>query len=140
MKIIKSLKEISYYYFGMNMGNLPIGHFLAIIMDIFVNPRHDETTKIWLIYEIYLQDSVVLKSQMFYMSSNPESLFDRFFYNFGMNRDFHAGYGFDGMIGQKGMVTIENEISKGTEYTNVGNFMPMNQEAWDKEWDEFYGK
>jgi hypothetical protein len=140
MRIIKSSKEISYYYFGMNMGNLPIGHFLSMLVDVFVNPRDDETTKIWLMYKIYLQDGVALKSQMFYMSSNPESMFDRFFYNFGINKDAHSGYAFDEMIGQVGMVTIENENSKGTEYSNVVNFMPMNQEAWNKEWDAFYGK
>lgn len=140
MRIIKSSKEISNYYFGMNMGNLPIGCFLAILVDVIVNPRHDETTKIWLIYKIYLQDRVALKSQMFYMSSNLESMFARFFYNFGMDKDVHSGYAFDEMIGQMGMVTIENENSKGTEFSNVVNFMPLNQEAWDKEWNEFYGK
>ncbi|URN83905.1 hypothetical protein [Acetobacterium wieringae] len=137
MKIIKMAKEINYHYFGLNKGNLPNGHFLAILTDIFVNPRHDETTKIWLIYKIYLQDRVELKSQMFYMSGNPESMFDRFFYNFGMNKNAHSGYAFNEMIGQTGIVTIEND-AKGAAFSNIVNFIPMDKEEWVKELSLFY--
>lgn len=140
MKIIKSAKEINHYYYGLNIENLPNGHFLATLADVFVNPRHEETTKIWLIYRIYLQDRAALKSQMFYMSGNPESIFDRFFYNFGMNKGSHSGYAFNAMIGQRGIVTIENEISKGATFSNIVDFMPMDKEEWVKELNLFYGE
>jgi hypothetical protein len=139
MKIIKSAKEINYYYFGLNKGNLSNGHFLANIVDVFVNPRHDETTKIWLIYKIFLQDRAELKSQMFYMSGNPDSMFDRFFYNFGMNKNAHAGYAFNQLIGQTGIVTIEND-AKGAAFSNIVAFMPMDKEEWVKELNLFYGE
>lgn len=139
MEIIKSAKEINYYYFGLNKGNLPNGHFLANIVDVFVNPRHDETTKIWLIYKVYLQDRAELKSQMFYMSGNPDSMFDRFFYNFGMNKNAHAGYAFNQLIGQTGIVTIEND-TKGATFSNIVDFMPMDKEEWVKELNLFYGE
>lgn len=139
MKIIESVKEINYHYYGVDLYNYSTGKHYTKIKDIFIKPRKEETTQIYLLHQILLKDRVQLKSQMFYMSTNPESRFDHFFYNLGMKRNRQEGYAFDDLIGQTGVVYIENEISYGTEYSNIVSFMPMKKEEWEQELKVVYG-
>lgn len=139
MRIIKSSKEIEHNYFGVDMYKYQSGEYFAKIKDIFIRPRNDETTQIYPIFEIIFSNGIQLKSQMFYMSSNAESRFFQFFYNLGLYRDHHEGYAFDDIIGQLGIITIENEIIRGNEFSNVVSFMPMKREEWIKEWKSAYG-
>lgn len=143
MKIIKSVKEINYNYFGLDMFKNPDGDYFVKIQDIFIKPRPDESTQIYLIFRIVLDGAIQLKSQMFYFSSNPESRFDQFFYHIGMNMDINhwgwEGYAFDHLIGKTGIIRIENEISKGNEFSNVISFTPLSVERWKQEWALAYG-
>lgn len=140
MKIIKSYKELKYEFYGLDKWKLIPGNYLANIKGVYVKPRNDETTQVYIIFTIYIEDRGILQSQMFYMSNNQESIFDKFFSSLGLSRDGHEGYAFEELIGQVGSVTIQNGVSNGTEYSNIVNFMPMNRDAWDKEWDLLYGE